>query len=91
MHHLLIYVLCPCVECYICARVTRYIILCISVGQCCVCAGIRFGCLVERSEACDSPTTRACTDDASIKSTQVGYSLCPALSRVCARTRVRIL
>ena len=36
-------------------------------------------------------TTTACTDDASIKSNQVGYSLCPALSRVCAHTRVHIL
>ena len=36
-------------------------------------------------------TTTACTDDASTKSTQVGYSLYPALSRVCARSHVRLV
>ena len=39
---------------YLCTCHSVYNSVYASVGQCCVCAGIRFGCLVERSEACDS-------------------------------------
>ena len=42
---------------YLCTCHSVYNSVYASVGQCCVCAGIRFVCLVERSEACDSTLT----------------------------------